>query len=1206
MERAIREVFMATVSDRTRDPLAVPPWTTETKEGSKSDQYLAKRFAAASADLKAMAMATFLLAFAIAGVAWLIVGVLVEHWLVPGGLPDAVRWGWFVVGMAAAVWACVKWLVPLVRYRVNLVFAARELERGHPDLHNDLVNAVLVKERSGEAAEAVVKSLRRRAARRLSSVDEEGIVDRTPAVRLAWVLTALVCGMILYAVLAPKSVITSAARLAAPWKGMVAPSRVQIERPRLAWRMPGEDVGLANADRSLGIVDGKAELVRGRVLQVSSVIDGLETDERPELIVTPLRDDGTTDAPLAPWRIAMTAGSGGVQTVLVPGADRGLDSSVELQIVAGDGRSERVRVVVVDAPSLLVRELRYDYPEYMSRESETLPWQGGIRAVEGTRVTVIAEANRPLDVAAIDLGCDGRRNVSLALEKPKATTGKASFLLELNADRTGPKVASYRFIYRPKAASGQPTEPDVTSPLEHRIEVTPDLAPEVAIEDPTEKVLRVPPDAPVTVRIRAMDPDFGLAKVHVETRLDGGEIRQGDELLVGRPRLAFRGAATLVPQALGAKPGNKLEFRAVAIDTRPDLPNRTVTEWQLLEIDASAPPQEQPPKDGDDEQQGDKGKPQDGDQGQVKGDQKGQGQEGQGEPGDNQGDAGGTQKGEGQGESQEAQGAGDQGQGNQGEGQAPDGQGDKGEGQQGDGQSGQAAGDNGQGEGKQGEGRGSESGQEQGQGENGTGRGNEGSGEQGETRPPQGNQGNGQQKGRGEQTRGQGQQRSGEQPGQAEGKGEPSESKPVASDGTDDGEAIERILENRRQQGEGQPSQENQGQANQSQDQQGQGQGEEQQGQKGQGQQEQQDGGQPGASQGQPDQGQGEPQAGEGQSGQQSEGQSGQGESGTGQDGAGQQGEGKQGEGQSGTAQEGKEQQPVEGEPGQREQGEGDQPGQGKGQAGGGKEHQQGKEGQGQQGQGQQGQGQQGQGQQGQGQQGQGQQGQGQQGQGQQGQGQQGEGQQGEGQQGEGQQGEGQQGEGGEKGQGKSGQAAGQRGQGAGEATQPGGQSQEQGGESQPTGEGEGQGGQGGRGDASDGRGGEGQAQPLERREMQWTNQDLEHARNAANLAIEHLRDSLAKGRTDILDDLGWTPEQARAFLDRWQQMQQQAAQGDPRQRAEFENAVRSLGLRPAGVQTSRDVPTDRRGGQAEGRRSRPPSDYREQFKAFMQGTSVE
>ena len=63
---------------------------------------------------------------------------------------------------------------------------------------------------------------------------------------------------------------------------------------------------------------------------------------------------------------------------------------------------------------------------------------------------------------------------------------------------------------------------------------------------------------------------------------------------------------------------------------------------------------------------------------------------------------------------------------------------------------------------------------------------------------------------------------------------------------------------------------------------------------------------------------------------------------------------------------------------------------------------------------------------------------------------------------------------------------------------------------------------------------------------------------------------------------------------------------GDARQRGEFDQAIKSLGLRPGGVRSSRDVPSDVKGGQAEGRRSRPPSDYREQFKAFMQGAAAE
>jgi uncharacterized membrane protein YbaN (DUF454 family) len=142
-----------------------------------------------------------------------------------------VRWAWLAAGCVALVAAAVRWLLPLVRYRVNLVYAARAIEREHPELHNDLVNTVLVKAHPEGSTAVVVRSLEKRAAKRLADVPTEGIIDRSLAVRLAMVLAALV-GIACYELVAPKSLLVSAVRLVAPWAGISAPSRVRIEPPR--------------------------------------------------------------------------------------------------------------------------------------------------------------------------------------------------------------------------------------------------------------------------------------------------------------------------------------------------------------------------------------------------------------------------------------------------------------------------------------------------------------------------------------------------------------------------------------------------------------------------------------------------------------------------------------------------------------------------------------------------------------------------------------------------------------------------------------------------------------------------------------------------------------------------------------------------------------------------------------------------------------
>ncbi|MFM7077340.1 MAG: hypothetical protein ACKO3G_14945, partial [Planctomycetaceae bacterium] len=911
---------MASATTEAGEALVVGGWTAAADAQSHSDRYLARRLDAAGADFKGTAVTTFVLGTLVGAVAWVLAGVLAEHWIVPGGLPRPARWAWLGAGIAALAAAAARWLLPLIRYRVNLVYAARAIERENPDLHNDLVNTVLVKARPEGSAAVVVRQLEKRAAKRLADVPIEGVIDRTLAIRLALVLAALVALVCLYQLAAPKSLLLSAARLVAPWAGIAAPSRVQVETPRLHWRMPGgaadpQALDALDEERRVAVERGSATLVRGRQLMIAAAIRGLRSGETPVVHAVPLGDDGSPDAAAPAWQVEMTrgAGAGGegkVFTAFLPDAARGLENSIAISIAAGDARGEPVKVIVVDAPSLLVREVRYDYPAYLGRQPETVAWQGDLRAPEETQVTLVAECNQPLDAAWIDFGCDGNRDLKMRVGATDLARATVTFALRMNADRTAPEHPSYRLVFQPRGTPQGGREAVITEPIEHRVEVVADLAPEVSILAPTESPLAVPLDAPVTVEVRALDPDHALSKVSLEARLAGGSTTT-IPILEGSREGPFKGKGRIqVGRIPGAHGGAVIEYRAVAADNRPQ-PNVTATPWQELKLDASAPPPPQerepdlpadaadrPPPDRD-PGQGDRDDAGDArDQGEPRGDQDA-GQDpdrdprqddtqGEGRDDGQQGNPG--QRGPRQDGGEDRQGGerrpdGDrppQDPGRDGEPRQPGAQGEEDAapengppqppGQEGNAQQGanpDAEGGAGQGKRRQpGEGRADNDGGPGEQGEPQPGRGDRGE-RQGE-RGPRGDRRDGAQGGAPDRDGGDQQDRdgAGRRPGDKERGQEARERDPVAADGTNDGEAMERILEHRRQDdGEKGPGE--------------QGAGEKGAGEKGAG-----------------EKGAGEQGAGEQGAGEQGAGEKGAGEKGAGEKGAGEKGAGEKGAGE--------------------------------------------------------------------------------------------------------------------------------------------------------------------------------------------------------------------------------------------------------------------------------------------------------------------
>jgi collagen type III alpha len=109
-------------------------------------------------------------------------------------------------------------------------------------------------------------------------------------------------------------------------------------------------------------------------------------------------------------------------------------------------------------------------------------------------------------------------------------------------------------------------------------------------------------------------------------------------------------------------------------------------------------------------------------------------------------------------------------------------------------------------------------------------------------------------------------------------------------------------------------------------------------------------------------------------------------------------------------------------------------------------------------------------------------------------------------------------------------------------------------------------------------------------------------------LALEHLREQLAKEKPEVLERLGWTKDDARRFLDRWELMKQAAGKQGPAgtaARQQFDDALRSLGLRPRGTELRHGgIQTDQLQKLRDAGRFAPPPEWAEQFREYTRGVA--
>ncbi len=536
-------------------------------------QYIDGQLRKTRARVKWVDFWTSLVLLGIGVLSYLLTAALIDHWIIPGGL------GFFgrlllLIGLLAGIGAHLALnFFPHVLRRVNPVYAAAAIERGQP-MKNTLVNFLLLRRQPDAVPEVMLEAMKEQAAVRLSGVPGDAPVDRTALIRWGYVLIAVLVAAVGYSLAGPKDALRSMGRVMAPWADLTAPTRVSI----------------------VELMPGDVEKRRDDVVEINLRTRGMRAADAATVFYSP---SGLPEDDVA---VSLQSDDQMHWKAVLPAGGTGLQQDIFYYVQVGDAQSPRHRVRVLATPVIAVASVRYEYPAYTGLPPRTLEGQGDLKALEGTRVVLSADANQPIGSAYVAFDQARNKDVELA---PNASKRKAigSFSLGLTKDRTKPLHTSY--VLRFTNIDGQ----ENPKPIEHRIEVTADQPPELKVAEPTsqpEKELQVGVGDALRITLAAQDVDFQLAKLSVVFERYGAEFRE-EQLLVEPRYEPFSNTFVFEPGRYGLKPGDKLNFRGRAKDNRTPEPNVVESARYSIVVAGGAanpnPQQQQPPQQGNPQDQ---------------------------------------------------------------------------------------------------------------------------------------------------------------------------------------------------------------------------------------------------------------------------------------------------------------------------------------------------------------------------------------------------------------------------------------------------------------------------------------------------------------------------------------------------------------------------------------------------------------------------
>ncbi|MCA9087701.1 MAG: hypothetical protein KDA90_03595, partial [Planctomycetaceae bacterium] len=465
---------------------------------------------------------------------YLLVFVIFDQWIVPNGFSPTTRLVMLGIVLTGSLsWSFYKIVLPLLR-QINVLYAARQIERAFPELKSTLLTWVELRNSGREIPPEIRSAIEKRAALEMSHQDVDQAIDRQLLLRASYGLLAVVFLFCAYSMLTPKNVSSSI------WRAL----------------FPASTTSVATRTEILEVKPGDTEVLARSQLDVSATLAGVIPKDITLLYTT--ADRRFVDEPIA-MRPA-EEGTNRYQGLLTGENGRGLMQDLTYRIQAGDARTREFTVRINQPPSAAVHEIFYDYPTYMGLDDAA---QSGstIDAWEGTTITVRAESNVPVKRATLimsDTDDISMRAEELPMIITDGTQLAATWQLQFRSDGT---FARYYHIQVENDRGQQDPLPSV-----HTIKIRPDRPPEVAFISPTSDI-KAPANAIVPLAYQARDPDFLLRRVTLRFEKHGEELPAAPTLYEGPPHhSSTQGQYRLDLSKFAMQPGDRLTFYLEAED----------------------------------------------------------------------------------------------------------------------------------------------------------------------------------------------------------------------------------------------------------------------------------------------------------------------------------------------------------------------------------------------------------------------------------------------------------------------------------------------------------------------------------------------------------------------------------------------------------------------------------------------------------------